>query len=104
MEYQKVISLLGNTQKEPSKFRTRNRVEINDESKGKYDDSNITFNTSMIRLNFCDYSDAYTLVKGTITVPNTAAAGAAVSNTNSKVICKNCVPFADCITQIKIQK
>ena len=39
----------------------------------------------MIRSNVCNYSDAYILVKGTITLPNTAAAGAAVNNTNKKV-------------------
>ena len=53
----------------------------------------------MIRSNLCDYSDAYILLKGTITVPNTAAAGAAVNNTNKKVIFKNCAPFTDCITE-----
>ena len=37
MEYQKIINLLDNTQNEPSKFRTRNWVEINDESRGTYD-------------------------------------------------------------------
>ena len=59
------------------------------------DNSNIRFKTSMTRSNlFCDYSDAYILVKGTITVPNTAAAGAAVNDTNKKVIFKNCTPFA----------
>ena len=42
----------------------------------------------MIRSNLCDYSDAYILVKRTITVPNKAAAGAAVNNTNKKVIFK----------------
>ena len=36
MEYQKIINLLDNTMNQPSKFRTRNWVEINDESKGKY--------------------------------------------------------------------
>ena len=35
-----------------------------------------------------------------MTVPNTAAAGAAVNNTNKKVIIKNCDPFTDCITEI----
>ena len=40
------------------------------------------------------------LVKGTITVPNTAAAGAAVNNTNKRVVFKNCAPFSDCITEI----
>ena len=44
----------------------------------------------MIRYNLCDYSDSYILVKGTITVPNAPAAGAVVSNTNKKVIFKNC--------------
>ena len=38
----------------------------------------------MIRSNLYHYSDAYILVKGTITVQNTAAARAAVNNTNEK--------------------
>ena len=46
-------------QNQPSKFGTRNWVEINDESKGRYDNSNIRFKTSMIRSNLCDYSDSY---------------------------------------------
>ena len=68
--------------------------------KGRYDSSNIRFKTSLIRSNLRDYSDAYILVKGTITVPNTEAAGAAVNNTNRKVIFKNITPFTDCITEI----
>ena len=44
----------------------------------------------MTRPNLCDYSDAYILVKGTRTVSNTAAQGAAVNNTNKKIF-KNCV-------------
>ena len=39
----------------------------------------------MIRSNLCDYCDAYIHVKGTITIPNTAAIGAPVNNTNKKV-------------------
>ena len=54
----------------------------------------------MIRSNLCDYSNAYIHVKATITVPNTAAAGAAVNNTNKKVILKNCAPFVNCLNQI----
>ena len=46
MEYQKIINLLDDTTNQPSKFRTRNWTEINDEPKGKYDNSNITFKTS----------------------------------------------------------
>ena len=40
------------------------------------------------------------LVKGTITVANTTAAGATVINTNKKLIFKSCAPFTDCITEI----
>ena len=58
MEYQKTINLLDGTTNQPSKFRTRNWAEINDKSRGKYDNSSIKFKTSMIRLNLCDYSDA----------------------------------------------
>ena len=53
-----------------------------------------------IKSSLCDYSDAYILVKGTISVNNTAAAGAAANNTNKKVIFKNCAPFTNCITEI----
>ena len=84
----------------PSKFRTKNRVEINDKSKWRCDNSNIRFKTTTIRSSLCNYSDLYILVKETITVPNTAAVGTAVNNTNKKVIFKNCVPFTDCITEI----
>ena len=54
----------------------------------------------MIRSSLCDYSDAYMLVKGTVTIPNSTAAGVAVNNTNKKVIFKNCAQFADCIVEI----
>ena len=54
----------------------------------------------MLRSSLCDYSDAYILVKGNITVNNTAADGAAANNTNKKVIFKNCAPFTNCISKI----
>ena len=101
MEYQKIINLLDDTTNQPSKFRTWNWIEINDESNERYDNSNIRSKTCIIRSNLYDYSDAYILVKETIRVPNTAAAGVAVNNTNKKVIFKNCAPFTDCITEKK---
>ena len=58
MKYQKIIDLLDDTTNQPTTFRTRNWVEMNDESKEKCDNSNVRFQTSMIRLNLCDYSDA----------------------------------------------
>ena len=101
MEYQKIANLIDDTPNQPSKFRTRNWVEINDESRGVYNvNSQIKFKTTMLKSSLCDYSDAYILVKGTISVNNTAAAAAAVNNINKKVIFKNCAPFTNCINEI----
>ena len=54
----------------------------------------------MLKCSLCNYSDACILVKGTITVPNIAAADADANNTNKKVIFKNCAPFINCISEI----
>ena len=54
----------------------------------------------MLRFSLCDYSDAYIVVKGNITVNNTVGAGAAANNTNKKVVFKNCAPFTNCISKI----
>ena len=53
----------------------------------------------MLRSTLCDYSNAYILVKGTLTVNNTSADGAAANNTTKKVIFKNCAPFTSCINK-----
>ena len=98
MEYQ--TNLLDNAPNKPSKLKTRNWVEINDESRGTYNtNAQIKFKTTMLKSILCDYSDAYILFKGNITVNNTAGAGAAANNTNKKVIFKNYTPFADCISE-----
>ena len=94
MEYQKITNLLDSALNQPSKFRTKNWVETNDESRGTYSfNRQIIFKTSMLRSSLCYYSDAYILVKGNITVNNTTAEGVAANNTNKKVISKNCAPF-----------
>ena len=54
----------------------------------------------MLKSSLCDYSDAYILVKGTITVPNTAAADGNINSANKKVILKNYAPFANYISEI----
>ena len=68
MEYQKIRNLLDNASNQPFEFRTRNWVEINDDSRGTYTDVDIKFKTAMLRSNLCDYADAQILVKGTITI------------------------------------
>ena len=51
MEYQKTTNLLGSAPNQPSKFRTKNCVEINDESRGTYPvTSQIKFKTTMLSL------------------------------------------------------
>ena len=101
MEYQKIANLLNNESNKPSKFRTKNWVEINDDVRCVYSpNKQIRFKTSMLRFSLCDYSDAYILVKGNITVNNTAGAGAAAAdNTNKTVIFKNRAPFTNCISK-----
>ena len=90
MEYQKIANLLNHESIEQSKFGSRNWVEINDEARGAYSPNKETrFKPLMLRSSLCDYSDAYILVKGNITVNNTAAEGAAATNTNKKVIFRN---------------
>ena len=93
--------MFDNTLNQPIKFRTKNWVEIIDESRGTYNtNSQIRFKTSMLRSSLCDYSDPYILVKGTITVAYFAAAGAAANNSNKKVIFKKSTSFASCISRI----
>ena len=68
MEYQQIANLLESTSHNLSKFRTRNWIEINYESRANYANSDIRFNTTMLRSNLCDYADSYIFVKGTITI------------------------------------
>ena len=101
MEYQKIINLLDNASNQPSKFRTKNWVEISDESRGTYNiNTRIKSKTTMLKSSLCNYSDAYILAKGKITVNNSAAADADTNNTNQKVIFKNCASFTECISRI----
>ena len=104
MEYQKVANLLDNTPDQPSKFRGKNLVEINDELKELYSTgSAIKFKTTMLRSSLCDYADAYILVKRTITVTGAGDNDEAkrLDETNKGAIFKNCAPFTKCISKIK---
>ena len=51
----------------------------------------------MLRSSFCDFSDAYILVSGTITVKEVALGG---ENNNIQAVFKNCASFTDCISEI----
>ena len=103
MEYQKIANLIDDTSNQPSKFRTKNWVEINDESRGTYNaNSQIKFKTAMLKSCLCDYSDAYILVKGRITITGAGADAAArqADERDKGAAFKNCVPFTNCISEI----
>ena len=69
MEYKKIANLIDDASNQPSKFRTKNWVEINDESRATYNvNSQIKFKTTILKSSLCDYSDAYIIVKGKITI------------------------------------
>ena len=102
MEYQKIANLIDGTS-QPSKFRTRNWVEINDESRGACNvNSQIKFKTTMLKSSLCDYSHAYVLVKGRITIEGTGADAAArqADERDKGVAFKNCAPFTNCVSEI----
>ena len=102
MEYQKIINLLENTPNQLSKFRTKNWIEINDQSREVYNvNSDIRFKTTMLKSSLCDYSDAYILVKR-IKI-NGAGADVAVRQADEmdkEAVFKNCALFINCKTEI----
>ena len=74
MEYQKIINFLDNTSNQVSKFRIKNWIEINDQSRAVNNTNrNIRFKTTMLKSILCDYEDAYILVKGRITISGEGA-------------------------------
>ena len=116
MEYDKINNLLrvvgtsakhvlseDNENEALSKFVTREYVRINSLLNTYSENKSIRFKTPMLRLSLCDYSDAYILVKGTITVTAPGANNGANNIRDKKnrlLILKNNTPFVSCITRI----
>ena len=89
METQKIMNLLNNSENEYSKFVTKKWYVIDIEAKRNYSHGNpIKFLTNSLESSVCDYSDAYVLVTGNITVVG--------GDNNTKVAFKNCAPFRKC--------
>ena len=99
MEYQKITNLLGTTLDEIPRFITKKWVEVHDQSGSAEDrykpSKQIRFKTSMLRSDLCDFSDAYIVVKGTITVTNPVN-----DAYDKKLAFKNNAPFVSCISKI----
>ena len=77
MEFQKIVNFLDTifNDKDLPRFVTKKWIEVYDQSGRNYNDNKeIRIKTSMLRSDLCDYSDAYIVVKGTITIvrPNNA--------------------------------
>ena len=110
MECDKINNLLSSLKlsednemsKQLSKFVTREYVRVNSLSNTYIENKSIRFKTLMLRSNVCDYSDAYILVKGTITVTAPGANNGANNirdKENRPLILKDNAPFVWCITR-----
>ena len=106
MEYDKINNLLlseDNESEKISKFVTREYVRVNSLSNTYNQNKSIRFKTPMLRSDLCDYSDAYILVKGTITVTAPGVNNDANNirdKRNRPLILKNNAPFVSCIRRI----
>ena len=101
MEYKKIANLLDNASNQPSRYRTRHWVGINDDSRGKYTNADVKFKTTMLKSDLCNYADAYIFVKGTITITGAGDDDAArqLDERKKSVIYKNCASFTKCISR-----
>ena len=93
METQKIIHLLNDSNNGESKFATKKGYIIDSQTtKGKYkQDNTIKFETGTIKSSLCDYSDAFVLVTGNITV---------AASYDTDVAFEKCAPFSTCTTKI----
>ena len=98
MEYQKITNLLDNISDKVPRFITKKCIEVSDQSGGAYStNKQIRFKTSMLRSDLCDYSEAYIVVKGIVTV---SADERDREEMNRQIILKNNAPFISCISKI----
>ena len=103
MEYQKIVNLLDDTSNQPFKFRTKTWIEINDQSRvTRNTNSDIRFKTAMLKYSLYDYSDAYILVKGGITITGEGdnVVNRQADERNKGIIFKNCAPFSNCKSEM----
>ena len=98
MEFQKILNLLDSTSedKDLPRFVTKKWIEVYDQSEKNYNVSKeIRIKTLMLRSDLCNYSDAYIVVKGTITVTDADNA-----KRNKNVAFKSNAQFINCISKI----
>ena len=99
MEFQKVANFLDTTfdDKELPRFVTKKWIEVYDQSEKNYSpNKEIRIKTSMLRSDLCDFSDAYIVVEGDITLEGDNDA----NKRNKNLAFKNNAPFINCISKI----
>ena len=101
MENQKIINLLNKDDTDSKHFATKKWYTINDENDTNYgvdkdtganNPDTIKYDTRVLKLNLCDYAEAYILVGGTIRAANAVNA--------TRLALKNCAPFTKCNLEI----
>ena len=122
MEFQKITNFLDTTSdnKDLPTFVTKKWIEVYGQSQRNCNvNKEIRIKTSMLRSDLCDFSDAYIVVKGDITVtkktftindieaPNNTATNITDTNTannnafgDEKLVFKNTAPFINCISKM----
>ena len=71
MRFQKIVNFLDTTSdnKDLSRYVTKKWIEVYDQLEKNYNvNKEIRIKTPMLGSDLCDFSDAYIVVKGTITV------------------------------------
>ena len=99
MEFQKIPNFFDTTfdDKYLPRFVTKKWIEVYDQSGGNYNvNKEIRIKTSMLRSDLCDFSDAYIVVEGDITLEGDNDA----NKRNINLIFKNNAPFINCISKI----
>ena len=98
MEFQKIVNFINtNSDGNLPRFVTKKWIEVYDQSGRNYNvNKEIRIKTSMLRSDLCDYSDAYIVVKGDITLEGDNDA----NKRNKNLAFKNNAPFINCISKI----
>ena len=99
MEFQKITNFLDITSddKDLPRFVTKKWIEVYDQSEGNYNvNKEIRIKTSMLRSDLCDFSDAYIVVKGDITLEGDNDA----NKQNKNLVFENNAPFINCVSKI----
>ena len=99
MEFQKILNLLDITfdGKDLPRYVTKKWIEVYNKSEKRYNVfyNEIRIKTPMLKSDLCDFSDAYIVVKGDITITSPDNA-----KRNKEVVFKNNPPFISCISKI----